>query len=166
MVEPFGIRSSEGLFCLWSVESNSIRATEWSQGIVHCSWCYTPGPRSEVKTRLSTSGSGALPPCYRTGGGTAAAKVPAAMKERREPIGGERTNAGLRRPGGALDPERADSMDQVARLTNRPSLRAERTEKRGLPGGRAPPGPPFPSLPPLRGEGRWTPCLPDGETRD
>ena len=54
-------------------------------------------------------------------------------------------------------------MDQVARLTNRPSLRAERTEKRGLPGGRAPPGPPFPSLPPLRGEGKKTPCPPDEE---
>jgi hypothetical protein len=38
------------------------------------------------------------------GGGTAAAKVPAAMKERREPIGGERTNAVLRRPGGTPGP--------------------------------------------------------------
>jgi len=69
MVEPFGIRSSEGLFCLWSMKSNSIRATESAQGIVHCSWCYTSGPRREVKTRFPTSESGALPPCYRTGGG-------------------------------------------------------------------------------------------------
>jgi len=103
MVEPFGIRSSEGLFCLWSMESNSIRATESAQGIVHCSWCYTSGPRREVKTRFPTSESGALPPCYRTGV-EEPAKVPAATKERREPIGGERTNAVLRRPGGAPGP--------------------------------------------------------------
>ena len=75
---------------------------------------------------------------------------------------GER-GAVLRRPGGALDPWRGNSVDQVAGLTNRPSLRAARTEKRGLfPGGRSPTVL-LSSLPPFRGEGRWTPCPPDEE---